>query len=188
MPPDRILPTRGDALAGLCTLAEIDALIDGEAKLLRGISLLEVLVRDMILESEAEASKSLHRMLESLSYAGRHPRSVSFRALEFSLNVRNALLHPNSSLRQTAPVQEHEIDFASFIIASAIRELADRLAPETARRIRGEDHAEPSPALTASPGSQPRGPSISTGETLGCDPHDPLRDPRLRVSSEPPRF
>lgn len=146
MHPERVSAAAGDPLGGTKSLAEIDATSDAGIRLLWSVSLLEILVRDFILEAGLEPSKSLQRMVEALFYSGRHPSSASFRALEFSLNVRNALLHPNSSLRQTAPVAEHEIAFACFVVASAIRELADPLPPEIARRIRGDPHGDRPPS------------------------------------------
>jgi hypothetical protein len=127
-----------DPLAGTKSLAQIAATGDDETRLQRYVSLLEVLLRDCIL-AEDQASGSLFRMVEALYAEGPLRRPVSFRALEFALNVRNAIVHPNSGLRQAAPVEGYEVRFACEVLDLAVRGLAESLGPELASRVRGDD-------------------------------------------------
>lgn len=135
------LPTRAsppiESLAGIRSLAEIEATSDPESRLIRLVSLLEVLVRGLVTDAGPER-KSLNRLLETLSYSGDHPRHIAFRCLEYAINCRNALVHMNSSLRHTTPVAGREIRFATEAVGIAVRELIDRLPPEVRPRILGE--------------------------------------------------
>lgn len=146
-PPDGIRyldgsPTRAspvaESLAGIRSLAEIEATSDKEARLVRLVSLLEVLVRGLVTDAGPER-KSLNRLLETLSYSGAHPRHIAFRALEYAINVRNGVVHPNSGLRHTTPVDEREIRFALDVITTAVRELVEGLPPEVRPRVLGEE-------------------------------------------------
>ena len=120
-------PCPGDPLAGTKSLAQIRPTADGESRLLRYVSLFEVLLRDFVLE-EDRASGSLFRMIEAHFSLG--PRPVpSASGLEYALNVRNAVVHPNSGLRQTAPAGEYEIRFACEVLDLAVREAGRVLEP-----------------------------------------------------------
>lgn len=178
----------GDSLSGVRSLAEIEATNDPETRLIRLVSLLEVLVRDLVAEAGPER-KSLNRMLETLAYSGGHPRRIGFRAVEYAINCRNALIHPNSGLRHAAPVDEREIRFSCEVLATAVGELIDRLSPDVGSRLRGKPaHADARDVSESAAGRSVHAAADTAGEPMCGHRHGPVRDRRLRVSDQPSRF